>query len=184
MTQPATTQPAATQPAATESATKQPTKMRLRMLDRIVLLEPGVRIGAEKTLRADEEYLKDHFPSFPVMPGVLMLESLFQAAMWLVRATEDFQHSIVLLEEARNVKYAGFVAPGQALQVTGELTKLDDDAATVKARGAVEGNLAVSGRLHLVLSNLGDQDSSHKPRDLYTCHRMRKELEGLCAFDL
>jgi len=168
----------------TQPATTQPARMRLRMLDRIVLLESGVRIGAERMLRADEEYLQDHFPSFPVMPGVLMLESLFQAAMWLVRVTEDFQHSIVVLESARNVKYTGFVAPGQVLQVTGELTKLDDDSAMVKAKGAVEGNVVVSGRLHLVLSNLSDQDSDDKPQDLFTRKRMRQELEGLCALPL
>ena len=47
--------------------------MKYRQLDRIVSLDPGQRIVAERTLRADEEYLKDHFPRFPVMPGVMML---------------------------------------------------------------------------------------------------------------
>jgi 3-hydroxyacyl-[acyl-carrier-protein] dehydratase len=151
------------------------------MLDRITHLEPGVRIRAEKQLRPDEEYLKDHFPKFPVMPGVLMLEALFQSAMWLVRATEDFQHSVVILKEARNIKYADFVGPNQILEVTCELNKFEGDRATVKGQGLVEGTMAVSGRLVLELSNLGDLDPLHKPRDVFTCSEMRKELDRLCA---
>ena len=79
--------------------------MKYRQLDRILSLVPGKRIVAERTLRAEEEYLKDHFPRFPVMPGVMMLEALHQAAIWMIRVGDDFQHPIVLLREVRNVKF-------------------------------------------------------------------------------
>ncbi len=157
--------------------------MRLRMLDRIVSLEPGARISAEKLLRRDEEYLKDHFPHFPVMPGVLMLEALFQAAMWLVRVTEDFEHSIVWLKEVRNIKYAGFVEPGQVLRVSGELSKFEDNIAVVKCHGCVEDTVVVSGRLFLQLHNMGDQSDSERPRDWFTVNQLRTEFEGLCDVD-
>jgi len=48
--------------------------MKYRQLDRITSLDPGKRLTAERTLHKDEEYLRDHFPCFPVMPGVMMLE--------------------------------------------------------------------------------------------------------------
>ena len=53
--------------------------MRFTLLDRITDLRPGISITAVKTLLPDEEYLRDHFPRFPVMPGVLMLETMYEA---------------------------------------------------------------------------------------------------------
>ena len=96
--------------------------MRFRLLDEVTELVPGSRITAVKRLRPDEDYLKDHFPRFPVMPGVLMLEALFQASAWLVRCTDNYAHSVVLMKEARSIKYADFVAPNQQLVVTARLS--------------------------------------------------------------
>jgi len=79
--------------------------MRFTLLDRITSLEPGAKITAVKNLTMAEEYLGDHFPQFPVMPGVLMLEAMLEAGAWLVRAGEDFAHSMVMLRKANNVKY-------------------------------------------------------------------------------
>ena len=70
--------------------------MRFDLLDRIIELQPGVRITAVKCLTMAEEYLADHFPNFPVMPGVLMLEAMTQAGAWLVRVERGFrpQHGV------------------------------------------------------------------------------------------
>ncbi len=51
------------------------------------------------------------------MPGVLMLESMFQASMWLVRATDQFQYSSVVLREGKSLKFQDFVQPGDSLVV-------------------------------------------------------------------
>ena len=80
--------------------------------------------------RLTEEYLADHFPEFPVLPGVFMLEAATQAGAWLLRLSEDFAHSIISLKEAKNVKYADFVPPGQTLEVTVSIIKKDDRLAT------------------------------------------------------
>jgi len=80
--------------------------MRFSLIDRIVELQPGAKIEAVKNLSLAEEYLADHFPQFPVMPGVLMVEAMTQAAPWLVRRTEDFAHSMIVLSEAKNVQNA------------------------------------------------------------------------------
>src|SRR5258707_1248686 len=71
--------------------------MRFVLVDRITELHPGQSLVAVKNLSLAEEYLADHFPGFPVMPGVLMLEALTQAGAWLGRGMGAFAHSVVAL---------------------------------------------------------------------------------------
>src|SRR5204862_6536425 len=107
---------------------------------------PGVRVAAAKRLRPDEDYLKDHFPRFPVMPGVLMLEAMYQASAWLVRQSEGFAHSVVLLKEARNIKSADFAPPGKELMVTAEILKQDESLTTLNTQGTTDANMDASRR--------------------------------------
>lgn len=155
--------------------------MRFCLLDRITQIEPGARITAIKQLRADEDYLADHFPRFPVMPGVLMLETMFQASMWLVRQSEGFENAIVLLKEARNVKYSDFVQPGQTLEVTAEILKQDERLTTLKAQGTVDGKVAVNARLILERFNLADRHPTRANTDGYTKNEFRKILAKLLS---
>jgi len=121
--------------------------MRFCQIDQITHLVPGERIEATKFLSGDEHYLADHFPRFAAMPGVLMLEALFQASALLVRATEDYQSGLVLLRTAKNVKFADFLQPGQTLTIVSELIKRDENRFVLKATGRKGDSLAVSGRL-------------------------------------
>src|SRR5438128_1531642 len=99
--------------------------MRFQLVDRILEAEPGRRIRAVKNLTLAEEYLADHFPTFPVMPGVLMLQSLVEAGAWLLRITSGFQYSVVVLREAKNVKYGTFMQPGGCMYVDVELQEVN-----------------------------------------------------------
>ncbi len=146
--------------------------MHFSLIDRIDVLEPGRQIVATKSLSLAEEYLRDHFPNFPVMPGVLMLEALTQASAWLVRYTEDFAHSIVVLKEARNVKYARFVQPGQTLVITASIAKEEDNLVTLKAQGEIDGQTNLQARLVLCRSNLADTD----PMQAHTDQKVVAEL--------
>ena len=87
--------------------------MRFNLVDRIVEVQPGRSLRAVKNLTLGEEYLADHFPDFPVMPGVLMLQTLVEAGAWLLRLTDDYRHSVIVLREAKNVKYGTFMRAGQ-----------------------------------------------------------------------
>ncbi len=153
--------------------------MRLTMIDRIVDLQPGARITAVKSLTLAEDYLQDHFPRFPIMPGVLMLESMYQAAAWLVRATDGFAHSVVSMAEANNVKFSDFVEPGQTLQITAELLKQDGPRYHLKCQGQVGETVAVRARLVLETAQLAQQNPQDQPLDAFIIGKFRSQFEIL-----
>ena len=132
--------------------------MRFWLLDRICSYEPHTELTAVKNVSLSEEYLADHFPEFPVLPGVFMLEAATQACAWLIRLSEDFAHNIVVLHEARAIKYADFVTPGHQLVIKVEQTKSDERLTHFRFTGEVDGRTSVSGRLVLERYNLGDDD--------------------------
>jgi len=161
--------------------------MRFNLVDRILEVEPGRRISMVKHLTLGEEYLADHFPTFPVMPGVLMLQTLVEAGAWLLRITEDFSHSVIVLREAKNVKYGTFMEPGKTLVVTAELLdkadSIDPNAATFKGKGECEGTATVSARVTLTRYNLRDRDPKLQSADDRIITHLRGQyavLRGQC----
>ena len=148
--------------------------MRFTLLDRVTAIDPGKSITAIKTLTLSEEYLADHFPRFPVMPGVLMLETMTQAAAWMIRLGEDFAHSIVVLRAAKNVKYGDFVEPGKVLTVTIEALSQDESTTKVKATGTVGGRTSLTARLTLERYNLADRVAHGDALDARVRTEMRK----------
>jgi|SRR5579884_2862414 len=134
--------------------------MRFHLIDRVEDVQPGRSLRGVKNLTLGEEYLADHFPTFPVMPGVLMLQTLVEAGAWLLRVSEDFRHSVITLREARNVKYGSFMEPGRQMAVGVELVERGERTATLKGKGEADGQLTVSARVTLATYNLADRDAA------------------------
>jgi 3-hydroxyacyl-[acyl-carrier-protein] dehydratase len=151
--------------------------MKFNLIDKIEQLTDE-RIVAVKYVSLAEEYLADHFPTFPVLPGVMMVEALTQAAAWLLHHRTNFARSMAVLKEVRNVKYGQFVAPGNALRVTVELNKTSDTGATFKGQGEVNDEQAVAARLELAYFNLADKHAGLAALDerLTAHHRQRWEV--------
>lgn len=133
--------------------------VKFNLIDRIESITDD-RIVAVKYVSLAEEYLADHFPTFPVLPGVMMLEALAQAAAWLMHRRTGFGKSMAVLREARNIRYGQFVAPGNSLRVEVEFQKETDQGAIFKAGGSVNSAQAVTGRIELSYFNLGEKNSS------------------------
>lgn len=132
---------------------------RCRLLGVDKVSSPGPSLVAIKNLSLAEEYLSDHFPGFPVMPGVLMLEALTQAGAWLIRDLEDFAHSLIILKQAKTIKYGSFVEPGRQLELRVELTEYDQRDCVFKGVGVIDGQEMVKGRFTLTRYNLRDKDA-------------------------
>jgi len=153
--------------------------VRFSLIDRILAIEPGKTIQAVKNLSLAEEYLADHFPGFPVMPGVLMVESLVQSGAWLMRHTEDFKYSTILLKEARAVRFNSFVSPGKSLRVECSVHKRDERTYTFKASGSVDGASTISARITLEQFNLAERNPNLRSSDERRVQKLRELLEAL-----
>jgi 3-hydroxyacyl-[acyl-carrier-protein] dehydratase len=151
--------------------------MKFNLIDKIEEIS-DTRIVAVKHVSLAEEYLADHFPTFPVLPGVMMLEALTQAASWVMHRRSGFAKSFAVLKEAKNVKYGNFVAPGNHLRVDVEFLKQTEAGASFKANGTVNGSTAVTARIELAYFNLGDKQPQLADLDarLIAHHRRRWDL--------
>jgi 3-hydroxyacyl-[acyl-carrier-protein] dehydratase len=166
--------------------------MRFCLVDRILEVQPGKVIRAVKNLTLGEEYLADHFPTFPVMPGVLMLQTLIEAGAWLLRVTESFQHSVIVLREARHVKYGSFMEPSRRMLISAEFVEQEEDRATFKGKGEVNGATTVSAVFTLGRYNLHDRNAALRKADdrliehlrhLYTVLRGELDPSALVPID-
>jgi 3-hydroxyacyl-[acyl-carrier-protein] dehydratase len=125
--------------------------MKFNLLDSVVTQTPD-RIVAIKQVTLAEEYLADHFPGYPVLPGVLMLEAMVQAARLMLA---DRCPDRLVLGQVKAMKYGAMVRPGEALVVEVTLNKeLGDGGFLCHGTAAVRrspnddagGETAVSGR--------------------------------------
>ncbi len=132
--------------------------MKFILIDRVVSFEAGSTLTAVKCVSLAEEYLADHFPIFPVLPGVLLLEGLVESASWLVRQTQDFANSMVLLAQARNVKYKSFAAPGMQIQYTVTAKDIEENVSSFRGVGICGDEPIVEAKFTLRHFNLAEKD--------------------------
>ena len=153
--------------------------MKFILVDRLLSVEPARSIKMAKQVSMAEEYLADHFPRFPVLPGVLMLEAAVQAAAWLVREWDQFHHAVIVLRGVRGIRYGAFVEPGATLVVQADVIKLESGKSEFKIRGTVSDAVAIQGRIELAHLNLADQDAGLAAVDGAMVAAMRNQWQEL-----
>ena len=135
---------------------KLPHRYPFLLVDRVLEIEEGVRIKALKNVTINEPFFGGHFPGRPVMPGVLMIEALAQAAALLAFKSmadglgEDSVYYFVGIDGAR---FKRPVEPGDQLVLEVELLRVKSRIFKFKARATVDGALAVEAELMCTMRN-------------------------------
>jgi len=147
--------------------------LNFHFVDRVLELNKGKSIVIQKDLSATEQYLTDHFPKFPTMPGVLILEAAVQAASWLLREGNNFETLHYSVRKISNVKFGQFVRPGDVLEIKVDLTKEEEGLFYFKAKASLDGASALRVQFSLKPQPIkGDTSSSD-----YLDNHVRKHLK-------
>ena len=126
------------------------------LVDRILEVEPGKRIVGEKDVSLErDDFLRGHFPEYPVMPGVLIVEALAQAGAVLVMQDPVHAGKVPFFARIDNCRFRQQVRPGDTLRLEVEVTSFRDPVGKAHARALVGGGkLACEADLTFALGNV------------------------------
>ena len=132
------------------------------LVDRVISLTPGEKIHAQKNVSMNEEFFNGHFPHFPVMPGVLIIEALAQAAGILsfkTMETKPDDKSVIFFVGIDNARFKRPVVPGDVLSLHVSIERNIRGIWKYKAQAMVDDNLAAEADLMCALRDVAQPGS-------------------------
>ncbi|MGH2488274.1 MAG: 3-hydroxyacyl-ACP dehydratase FabZ [Candidatus Limnocylindria bacterium] len=126
------------------------------LIDRVIEIDPGQRVVALRNVTANEPQFTGHFPGRPIMPGVLLVESLAQAGAVAVLSYPDNRGKLVLFAGIDECRFRRIVIPGDTLRLEITVEKLGRVSGRARAVATVDGEIAVEATLSFIMPR--DQD--------------------------
>ena len=124
-----------------------PHRQPFMLLDTIEELEPGVKAVAKKCVSYNEPYFAGHFPTEPVMPGVLIVEALAQTGAVAILSQPEFKGKTAYFAAINSAKFKGKVTPGDVLTLETEIIKVKGPIGVGSAKAYVDGKLVTIAEL-------------------------------------
>jgi beta-hydroxyacyl-ACP dehydratase FabZ len=122
------------------------------LVDRVLEMEPGKRIRAIKNVTANEGYFQGHFPSRPVMPGVLLIEGIAQTAgILLIHDRPNRDSQLVYLTGVERARFRRPVVPGDQVVFEVEILKLRRNFSRIGGKALVDGKVAAEAIVSSVM---------------------------------
>jgi 3-hydroxyacyl-[acyl-carrier-protein] dehydratase len=136
-----------------------------QLIDRIVDLNlAGLTIRCEATVPTASTIFEGHFPGYPLMPGVLLIESMAQTSGWLVVAANRFER-MPFLAAVKDAKLRAFVTPGQVLSISAELKHEGSGYAITEASIAADGKSVCDATLTFSVLAFPNAEMNKRMRD-------------------
>lgn len=117
------------------------------LIDRVEEVVDGVSAKGYKNVSANEEFFNGHFPDYPVMPGVLILEALAQLGAVVLLSKEEFKGKIGFLVGTDKVRWKKQVVPGDKLELSVEIIKMKGSIGIGKGIATVDGKKVCEGEI-------------------------------------
>lgn len=129
-----------------------PHKHPMLLVDKIVECDDQKRIVGIKNVTCDEPFFLGHFPSFPVMPGVIQLEAMAQVGGILLSRIVAAKGVMPLFLSIDKAKFRKMVVPGDQMRIEVEIVNLRANTARIQGKILVDGNLATEAELLFMLT--------------------------------
>ncbi|WP_409303165.1 3-hydroxyacyl-ACP dehydratase FabZ [Peribacillus sp. SCS-155] len=117
------------------------------LVDKILEVEDGKRAVGIKNVTANEDFFNGHFPDYPVMPGVLIIEALAQVGAVAILKQEEYKGRLAFFAGIDNCRFKRQVKPGDQLRLEVEMTRLRGSFGKGKAIATVEGEVACEAEI-------------------------------------